>query len=61
MDTKKMLQDGFVKKTVAVLIEKDRNGKEHIVVVDTPEHAKFYKTGGDTSFCFTWYCYTARV
>jgi hypothetical protein len=42
-----MLQDGFVKKTVAVLIEKDRNGKEHIVVVDTPEHAKFYKNGGE--------------
>jgi hypothetical protein len=39
-----MLQDGFVKKTVAILIEKDRNGKEHIVVVDTPEHAKEYKT-----------------
>ena len=47
MDTKKMLQDGFVKKTVAVLIEKDRNSKEHIVVVDTPEHAKFYKNGGE--------------
>lgn len=47
MDAKKMLQDGFVKKTVAVLIEKDRNGKEHIVVVDTPEHAKLYKTGGE--------------
>lgn len=44
MDTKKMLQDGFIKKTVAILIEKDRNGKEHIVVVDTPEHAKEYKT-----------------
>ena len=47
MDTKQMLQDGFVKKTVAILIEKDRNGKEHIVIVDTPEHAKFYKTGGE--------------
>ena len=45
MDTKKMLQDGFVKKTVAILIEKDRNGKEHIVIVDTLEHAKYYKTG----------------
>lgn len=44
MDTKKMLQDGFVKKTVAILIQKDRNGKEHILVVDTPEHAKEYKT-----------------
>ena len=44
MDTKKMLQDGFIKKTVAVLISKDINGKEHIIVVDTPEHAKEYKT-----------------
>ena len=47
MDTKKMLQDGFIKKTVAVLISKDINGKEHIIVVDTPEHAKEYKTGED--------------
>lgn len=44
MDAKQMLKDGFVKKTVAILIDKDRNGKEHIVVVDTPEHAKEYKT-----------------
>lgn len=44
MDTKKMLQDGFVKKQVAILIDKDRNGKEHIIVVDTLEHAKEYKT-----------------
>ena len=44
MDTKQMLQDGFVKKQVAILIERDRNGKEHFVVVDTPEHAKDYKT-----------------
>lgn len=47
MDAKKMLQDGFVKKTVAILIQKNRNGKEHILVVDTPEHAKLYKTGED--------------
>lgn len=40
-----MLKDGFVKKQVALLIYKDNyNGKEHIVVVDTPEHAKEYKT-----------------
>ena len=45
MNTKQMLQDGFVKKQVAILIERDRNGKEHFVVVDTPEHAKEYKTG----------------
>ena len=45
MDTKKMLQDGFIKKTVAILIDRDSySGKEHIVVVDTPEHAKEYKT-----------------
>ena len=45
MDTKQMLKDGFVKKQVALLIYKDSyNGKEHIVVVDTPEHAKEYKT-----------------
>jgi hypothetical protein len=45
MDTKQMLKDGFVKKQVALLIYRDSyNGKEHIVVVDTPEHAKEYKT-----------------
>lgn len=55
MDTKKLLHDGFVKKTVAVLIEKDRNGKEHIVVVDTPEHAKYYKNGGEMRLA-TMYC-----
>ena len=45
MDTKQMLKDGFVKKQVAILVERDRNGKEHFVVIDTPEHAKEYKTG----------------
>lgn len=45
MDVKQMLKDGFVKKQVAILIERDRNGKEHYVVIDTPEHAKEYKTG----------------
>ena len=45
MDAKQMLKDGFVKKQVAILIERDRNGKEHYVVIDTPEHAKEYKTG----------------
>jgi hypothetical protein len=48
MNAKQMLKDGFVKKQVAILIDKDTySGKEHIVVVDTPEHAKFYKTGGE--------------
>ena len=45
MNAKQMLKDGFVKKQVALLIYKDSyNGKEHIIVVDTPEHAKEYKT-----------------
>lgn len=44
MDAKKMLQDGFVKTQVAILIYKDHNGKKHLIVVDTPEHAKEYKT-----------------
>ena len=45
MDTKQMLKDGFVKKQVCILIDKDTySGKEHIVVVDTLEHAKEYKT-----------------
>ena len=45
MDTKQMLKDGFIKKQVAILIHKDSySGKEHFVVVDTPEHAKEYKT-----------------
>ena len=45
MDVKKMLQNGFEKVAVALLIGKDRNGKSHITVVDTPEHAKEYKAG----------------
>jgi hypothetical protein len=56
MDTKQMLKDGFVKKQVALLIYKDSySGKEHIVVVDTPEHAKEYKTG-EAMRLATMYC-----
>ena len=45
MDVKQMLKDGFVKKQVVILIDKDSySGKERIVVVDTLEHAKEYKT-----------------
>ena len=47
MDTKQMLKDGFEKVQVAILIQRDRNGNEHLVVVDTPEHAKKYK-GSET-------------
>ena len=48
MDTKQMLKDGFVKKQVVILIDKDTySGKEHLIVIDTPEHAKLYKTGED--------------
>lgn len=43
LDTKKMLQDGFKKVQIALIITKDRNGKEHIIAVDSLEHAKLYK------------------
>jgi hypothetical protein len=49
-----MFKDGFVKKPVAILIERDRNGKEHIVVVDTPEHAKEYKTSETMRLATMW-------
>jgi hypothetical protein len=55
MDKKQMLKDGFVKKQVALLIYKDSyNGKEHIVVVDTPEHAKEYKTAESMRLATMW-------
>ena len=47
LNTKKMLQDGFYKITVAVIVDRDRNGKEHLTIVDTLEHAKEYKCSGD--------------
>lgn len=47
LDTKQMLKDGFHKVQVAVIVDRDRNGKEHIVLVDTLEHAKEYKCSGD--------------
>lgn len=54
MNAKKMLQDGFEKVQVAILIQKDCNGKEHMVVIDTPEHAKEYK-GSETMRLATMY------
>jgi hypothetical protein len=55
MDTKQMLKDGFVKKQVALLIYRDSyNGKEHIIVVDTPEHAKEYKTSESMRLATMW-------
>lgn len=55
MDKKQMLKDGFVKKQVALLIYKDSySGKEHIVVVDTPEHAKEYKTSESMRLATMW-------
>jgi hypothetical protein len=55
MDAKQMLKDGFVKKQVALLIYKDSyNGKEHIVVVDTQEHAKEYKTSETMRLATMW-------
>ena len=42
LDTKKMIQDGFKKVPVTLVVTTDRNGKEHVVVVDTLENAKKY-------------------
>ncbi len=55
MDTKQMLKDGFVKKQVVLLIDKDTySGKEHFVVVDTLEHAKEYKTNETIRLATMW-------
>ena len=55
MDTKQMLKDGFVKKQVVILIDKDSySGKEHFVVVDTLEHAKEYKTNETIRLATMW-------
>ncbi len=42
IDTKELIKDGFKKVSVALMIDRDRNGKEHITVIDTVEHAKTY-------------------
>ncbi len=47
LDTKQMIQDGFKKLQVAAVVTRDRNGKEHFIVVDTLEDAKKYKSSGD--------------
>ena len=55
MDTKQMLKDGFTRKTVAILVHKDSySGKEHLIVVDTPEHAKEYKTSESMRLATMW-------
>ena len=48
LDTKQMLQDGFTKEQIAIVITYDRNGKKHFVAVDSLENAKKYKSIGDT-------------
>ena len=42
IDTKQLIKDGFEKISVAIMVDKDRNGKEHLTVIDTIEHAKDY-------------------
>ena len=54
LNTKKMLQDGFTKSQIALVITRDRNGKEHIIAVDTVEHAKEYG-GAETIRLCTYY------
>lgn len=48
LDAKQMIKDGFKKVQVAIVVDRDRNGKEHLKVVDSLEHAKKYNiNGGD--------------
>lgn len=54
LDTKKMLQDGFTKLQIALVVTRDRNGKEHIVAVDTVDNAKKYG-GSETIRLCTYY------
>lgn len=58
LDTKKMLQDGFKKVQVAVLVETDRNGKQHLIIVDSLDNAKIYKSCGDVIQLATMYIKT---
>ena len=59
LDTKKMLQDGFTKSQIALVITKDRNGKEHIIAVDTVENVKKYG-GSETIRLCTYYSQEGR-
>lgn len=47
LDTKRMIQDGFKKIQAVTVVTRDRNGKEHFIVVDTLENAKKYKALDD--------------
>ncbi len=47
LNTKQMLKDGFRKVQVAVMTHYDRNGKGHLIIVDTMEHARKYKCSDD--------------
>lgn len=51
LDTKKMIQDGFTKSQIALVITKDRNGKEHIIAVDTVNNAKKYGEAETIRLC----------
>ena len=51
LDTKKMLQNGFNKSQIVLVIINDRNGKEHIIAVDTLEHAKEYSGSPTIRLC----------
>ena len=48
LNTKQMLQDGFTKEQIAIVVFYDRNGKKHFIAVDNLEDAKKYKSESDT-------------
>ena len=47
MDKKQMLQDGYKKEIVYIVVSKDINGKEHFIVVDNLDTVKKYKNSSE--------------
>ena len=47
MDKKQMLQDGYQKKQLYLIMSKDINGKEHFIVMEDLNEDKKYKSSSD--------------
>ena len=47
MDKKQMLQNGYQKKQLYLIISKDINGKEHFIVMEDLNEVKKYKSSSD--------------
>ena len=47
MNKKQMLQDGYQKKQLYLIMSKDINGKEHFIVMEDLNEVKKYKSSSD--------------